>query len=201
MTVPEETSRGDHSPSMLLEGARAGHPRAWARLYDHHAGRLRAELEPKIPPRLRARFDAEDLVQATFLNAFRSIDTFEERGVRSFEVWLGRIATSLLIDLIRHHQALGRDPGLERGCGREEPGAPPLVSSDPSPLAGLVAEEQSTRLRTALRRLPDLDREVLRLRCETQLSWRAVSRRVRHAVHTARRHHDWGLESLRREIV
>jgi RNA polymerase sigma-70 factor (ECF subfamily) len=49
--------------------------------------------------------EAEDLVQETFLRAWRNVDHFEERG--SFRGWLFRIATNACLDALArrtHHQ-------------------------------------------------------------------------------------------------
>ena len=199
MSAHDEAAQEGTHPSLLLQGARAGHPRAWARLFDLYAGRLRAELAARIPVELRSRFDAEDLVQAAFLKAYRNINRCQDRGERSFEVWLRRIARCLLVDRIRHHLSEGRDPVCEdqeaKYLWRAEPRA-----KGPSPLSQLLAEEESSRLRAALAKLPELDRTVLRLRCEEQRTWRNISSIVQHTVQTARRHLSCGLENLRREI-
>ncbi len=44
-------------------------------------------------------FDAEDVVQETFLRAFKQLDSYESRS--SFSTWLYRIAANYSLDLIR----------------------------------------------------------------------------------------------------
>jgi RNA polymerase sigma-70 factor (ECF subfamily) len=44
-------------------------------------------------------FDAEDVVQETFLRAYRQLDSYESRS--SFSTWLYRIAANYSLDLIR----------------------------------------------------------------------------------------------------
>src|SRR4051794_17890289 len=44
-------------------------------------------------------FDAEDVVQETFLRAFKQLESFEIRS--SFSTWLYRIAANYALDLIR----------------------------------------------------------------------------------------------------
>src|SRR5512140_1859550 len=46
--------------------------------------------------------DAEEVVQETFLRAYRSLDTFEERA--QFSTWLHRIAVNCALDLLRSRQ-------------------------------------------------------------------------------------------------
>ncbi len=52
-------------------------------------------------------FDAEDVVQETFLRAYRQLDNYESRS--SFGTWIYRIASNYALDLIRsrsRHSAL-----------------------------------------------------------------------------------------------
>ena len=53
--------------------------------------------------------DAEDVVQETFLKAYRQLGRFESRA--NFSTWLHRIAVNCSIDLIRgrKHQEAGHD--------------------------------------------------------------------------------------------
>lgn len=54
--------------------------------------------------------DAEDVVQDTFLKAYRQLSRFEARA--DFRTWLHRIAVNCSIDLIRtrKHREVGQDP-------------------------------------------------------------------------------------------
>src|SRR4051812_35680362 len=47
--------------------------------------------------------DAEDIVQETFLRAYRQIDRFDERA--AFSTWLYRIASNCSLDLLRSRQS------------------------------------------------------------------------------------------------
>src|SRR5277367_4562251 len=62
--------------------------------------------------------DAEDVVQETFLRAYKQINRYESRA--SFGTWLYRIAANYSLDLVRsrkrHPQtALEESPGEETG--------------------------------------------------------------------------------------
>jgi RNA polymerase sigma-70 factor (ECF subfamily) len=78
-----------------IERAKAG---------DGEAFRLLVERHSRAVFRLAYRMtgnetDAEDVVQETFLRAYRQLDRFEERA--SFSTWLHRIAANYCLDLIR----------------------------------------------------------------------------------------------------
>jgi RNA polymerase sigma-70 factor, ECF subfamily len=130
--------------------------------------------------------EAEDLVQETYLRAWRSYDGFEGRS--SLRTWLYRIATSACLTAIERR---GRRP-LPSGLGEpsEDPGValvpgpaevawlqpmPDTLLGDPavSDPAAIVASRGTVRLAfvAALQHLPAKQRAVLLLR--DVLAWRA----------------------------
>ena len=74
------------SESECIEGLRAGEPAAYRRLVELHSANV-YNLALKL---LGDEQEAEDVLQETFLSAFRAIDRFEERS--SLSTWLYRIA-------------------------------------------------------------------------------------------------------------
>src|SRR5215471_3836251 len=71
---------------------------------DSDAFRLLVEQHSRAVFRLAFRMtgteeDAEDVVQETFLRAYRQLDRYEARS--SFSTWLYRIASNYSLDLIR----------------------------------------------------------------------------------------------------
>ncbi|MFB9832476.1 sigma-70 family RNA polymerase sigma factor [Actinoallomurus acaciae] len=126
---------------------------------------------------LGSAHDAEDLVQETYLRAWRSYGAFEGRA--SLRTWLYRIATNVCLTALEHHKRRPLPSGL--GGPADDPGGPlappPEVtwlqpfpdrparagSEDP---ATIVAARTSLRLAlvAALQYLPPRQRAVLILR-------------------------------------
>lgn len=129
--------------------------------------------------------DAEDLVQETYLRAWRSYDRFEGRS--SLRTWLYRIATRACLTALESRNkrplptALGEPSSDPEGALIESPEVPWLepmpgggVGGEESDPATLVTSRQSMRLAliAALQHLPPRQRAVLVLR--DVLAWRAA---------------------------
>ncbi|NKZ08734.1 sigma-70 family RNA polymerase sigma factor [Actinomadura latina] len=129
--------------------------------------------------------DAEDLVQETFLRAWRSYGDFEGRS--SLRTWLYRIATNACLTAIDQRGRRPMPSGL--GAPSDEPERPvvaspevpwlepapdPVLGADAADPATIVAARESTRLAfvAALQHLPAKQRVVLILR--DVLKWRAA---------------------------
>jgi RNA polymerase sigma-70 factor (ECF subfamily) len=132
--------------------------------------------------------DDEDLVQETYLRAWRSCDAFEGRP--SLRTWLYRIATSACLRALENSSRRPLPSGL--GGPSDDPEAPLTAQSevpwlepiadallggspaDPADPAAIVASRASTRLAfvAALQHLPARQRAVLILR--DVLAWRAA---------------------------
>ena len=70
---------------------------AFAALFERH----RRELQVHCYRMLGSFEDAEDLVQETFLRAWRGRASFSFQGTASFRAWLYRIATNACLDALR----------------------------------------------------------------------------------------------------
>src|SRR5690349_10772856 len=103
---PEAAAAGDLVPAGR-SCADAGHDRARGRgmsSFEEHVERYRHELRVHCYRMLGSYDEAEDLVQETFLRAWRGLDDFEGRS--SVRAWLYRIATNACIDVRRPRRVL-----------------------------------------------------------------------------------------------
>jgi len=85
----------EESDAGLITRAREGDPEAFRALVERHSVRL-FQLAYRMSGNEQ---DAEDVVQETFLRAYRQLDRFESRA--GFGTWLHRIAANCSLDLLR----------------------------------------------------------------------------------------------------
>ncbi len=104
--------------------------------------------------------DAEDVVQETFMRAYRRLDRFESRA--GFGTWLHRIAANCAIDLTRsrrRHVQPREVPGQDRRDPAEQ-----LPADDPSQDAIVFGAEVRQRVTAALDDLTSSERTAFVLR-------------------------------------
>jgi RNA polymerase sigma-70 factor (ECF subfamily) len=115
--------------------------------------------------------DAEDLVQETFLVAWRSIKQVTDPA--GFRAWLLSIARTVAIDAARHDS---RQKRSGRRVGNDVLGhipAPP-----PGPPQSLVAEESRQKALALLRELPEEYRLPLMLRYLHEFDYDTIGRQL-----------------------
>jgi RNA polymerase sigma-70 factor (ECF subfamily) len=168
-----------HGPDtdQLLRRIAQGDAAARELLLARHRDRLRLMVALRLDPRLQARVDPPDVVQDTLTEADAKLADYARRRPLPFYPWLRRLAWEHLVRLHRRHVVARR-----RRVGREEvPPAPlpdasawelasRLAARDSSPSAWLRRDGLRGRLRHALARLAENDREVLVLRNLEDLS-------------------------------
>jgi RNA polymerase sigma-70 factor (TIGR02960 family) len=159
----------EHDPT--VDAAVAGDEAAFATLVDRH----RRELHVHCYRMVGSFEEAEDLVQETFLRAWRRRDSFE--GGPGFRAWLYRIATNASLDAIRSRSR--RVTSL--GSFAEVPWLQPypdrlldeVAPSDAEPDAVVVARETiELTFMAVIQLLPPQQRAVLILR--DVLEWSAA---------------------------
>lgn len=152
----------------LVERVREGDQRAFAVLVHRHSGRVYA-IGMSM---LRNEQDARDVVQVTFMNAYRKIDSF--RGDAAFGSWLKRIASNTALMRLRRRRRKPESPLEIRGKDGEGPRERDVV--DFRPWADKVAEDKELgqRIRQAVDDLPDAYREVLVLADYQKLSMKDI---------------------------
>ncbi|GIG88259.1 sigma-70 family RNA polymerase sigma factor [Plantactinospora endophytica] len=159
----------------LVDAARRGDESAFTVLVERHRGELRVHCYRM----LGSYHDAEDLVQETFLRAWKGIAGFQGRS--TLRAWLYRIATNACLDaldgrarrLLPHHLSGPADPADDVAPRTDIPWLEPFpdrlwepaAPAEAEPDAVLVARETiELAFLAAIQHLPPRQRAVLILR-------------------------------------
>jgi RNA polymerase sigma-70 factor, ECF subfamily len=156
---------GDRLTERMAEDEDEKAALALARRGDTEAFRVLVERHSRDVFRLAFRMtgnehDAEDVVQETFLKAYRKLASFEERA--QFGSWLHRIAANCAYDLLRAR--VRHDDRIERTDGPDGERSLDVAAGDPSPERLVAGGEVRRRLRAALARMSALERSAFTLR-------------------------------------
>lgn len=146
------------SDAELVERLKAGDQAAYAQLVEAHAGRVY-----RLALRMMGNeADAEDVLQETFLSAFRSIDRFESRS--SLSTWLYRIASNAALMRLRRKEPekVSVDEPVELDDGETIPRQ--LFDFCCLPEEDLMREEARAEMARAIDELPATLRSVFVLR-------------------------------------
>jgi RNA polymerase sigma-70 factor (ECF subfamily) len=95
--------------TVLIQAAQAGNRNALRELYDQNRSRIFALAYQYV----KNREDAEDILQETFIKAFRKIHTFRVGADTNFAAWLFRVGINCSIDYLRRNKARLAELGPE----------------------------------------------------------------------------------------
>jgi RNA polymerase sigma-70 factor (ECF subfamily) len=155
---PDETKK-------LIELTRKGDTSAFEELFKRHRARLKKAIAMRMDRRVAARVDASDVLQETYMEAFRRFQGYLKQERMPFYLWLHWIARGKVIDLHRHHLGAGK-----RTVKHEMPLMPVdssakfvsgLIGRLPSPSQELAKKEQAEQLGTALEQLNAEERDLI----------------------------------------
>lgn len=146
--------RMEISDATAVSRARTGDDEGFRLLVDRYSQRIF-----RLAYRMTANeHDADDVVQETFLRAYRQIDSFEERA--NFGTWLHRIAVNCSLDLLRARgradKRYGGDPETAELAGAS--------SAEPLQERLLISAELRKSVTAAMEQLSGNERTAFVLR-------------------------------------
>jgi RNA polymerase sigma-70 factor, ECF subfamily len=179
-------------PDLLLARARAGGEDARGQLLERYCNYLRFMARALISQPLRARLDASDLVQETFLKAYREFAGFLGSTEPELVAWLRQTLVHTLADQVKRHRAQCRDyrreERLEALLDRSSLEIQQrLAASLSSPSSHAMRREQAVLLADALATLPDDYREVFVLRILEHVPVEEIAARMGRSVNAVRK--------------
>src|SRR5262245_45288867 len=164
--------------------ARGGDSAAFDALFRWAAERVLLYIRLRMGARLRAVAEPEDVLQDTWLAAWRAVNGYQHASPAGLSAWLCRIAESCLTGLADRHDAKKRRAkGADRGPGRIARWADTATGV----VTGAARGDESLRMERALESLADDERQVLLLRFFQGLTIGEIAALTGDAATTVRR--------------
>jgi RNA polymerase sigma-70 factor (ECF subfamily) len=159
----------------LVDRAAGGDDAARQQLLARHRDRLRRMVAARLDRRLSARVDPSDVVQEALAASAANLDAYLRNRPLPFYPWLRGFAWDRLMKVHRHHiKSQKRTVALEEAWIMPEESAQQLadrlLARSTNPVGRLIREELRDRLRAALAKLAEPDREILVMRNLEHLS-------------------------------
>lgn len=177
----------------LIAKARDGDGDAYGQLVQANQDRIYASVLRQV----RDEHKAMDITQEAFIQAYRAIDTYEDRA--KFSTWLYRIAMNLITSHYRHERAQKRGGNKAETSlnieGMPEPGADQRTPDDQ-----VAAEDVGTLVRAAIDELDDEYRDVVVMRDLQGLSYEEIAEMLDIAPGTVRSRLHRGREKLKEKL-
>jgi RNA polymerase sigma-70 factor (ECF subfamily) len=177
----------DRSAAQLLEMAKRAGPGALGALLELYRNYLRILARSQLTPEVLPRATPSDVVQDTFLEAYRDFVQFRGHTPAEFVAWLRRILVRNIARLVEHHViAQKRDVRKEvsldaiarafeqSSCRLDQV----LGTAVPSQSGRAESSERAALVADHMAKLPSQYRDVLVLRHLEELSFDEVGQRM-----------------------
>lgn len=189
----------------LLLMAHEDLPAAFDLLFDAHYPFLLSEARKLVPRNLRSKFDPDDSVQNSLLEAFRDFQQFHGTSADSLRAWLSAILQHNVQKGIRNFRrrlkrAVTREVSLDAPDTQKE-----LEESLAAPISGpeeeAIRRESASAVQQALERLPVPYRCIIELRCHRGMKFGEVCSRLKlPSAEAARKEYARAMDWLTREL-
>lgn len=170
----------------LFDGVRAGNARAFEELRDATHARVRSMVLRVV----RNEAAADEVVADVYWHVWTRVGQYSrERGHPM--IWLSVLARSRALDHLRRQDAAETHPAPETLLPAVE------AAIAPSPLERLVEVEQAGAVRSALARLPAMERQMVTLSYFSGLSHAEIARHARVPLGSVKTYIRRGISALR----
>lgn len=172
---------------VLLARARGGDPQALGQVLESFRPFLGFLADDGLGADLRAKVEASDLVQKTFLDAQQDFARFEGASPGELQAWLEKILRHNLADCGRfwrrsEKRKIGREVPLQTDSREID-----VVGDDTTPSKRAIGTEEKKALDEALKRLPQDYRRIILLRYQDRMGFDDIAAVMDRSVEAARK--------------
>jgi RNA polymerase sigma-70 factor (ECF subfamily) len=186
-----------------LAAARSGRQGAAARLLEVYRPYLLALANDQVPPVLRAKEAASDIVQETILKAHGEIGGFRGHEREEFVGWLRQILFNGIVDCSRRWRADKRDVERELSLDQGDSGHnwnTELLDDAPPPDLALLKLDEMSEVNRALETMPSHFVQVILLRSRDKKPFEEIGAILGRTAEAARKLWVRGLAELQQRL-
>ena len=188
MDLELETDKND---AVVILLAKEGNEMAFRRLYEDHY-----EMIYRLAYRYsRSPQDAEDIMQETFIKAFREIHRFDFSVSTHFSAWIYSIGVRCALDYLRKRKRRRTDRVESLSDLKREPEA-----QGPSPEQSAITNQALSRVRNALHLLSPKQRLIFDLRHFQHRALEEISDRLQCSPSTVKKQLQRAVLKLRHQL-
>jgi len=158
----------------------AGDDKSFAFLQKKYNGLIAALVRKMI----RDIDDADDLVQVTFIKAYKSLDKFNFQY--SFSSWVYRIASNTCIDFLRKKRF--DTISINQSYDGEDENTFDIADNSYVPDITLLKEERSSIIKEAIDSLPENYRVIINMRHKDEMDYNEISEKLNIPLGTVKAH-------------
>lgn len=197
----QEPAEGDLR--RLIDACRDGHADAFGRLFESFRNHLLFLAKQELPPGLRGKLGASDLVQETAFDAQSDFRSFRGSTPEECLAWLRAILKHNVIDAVRRYKTAQKraarvEFSLDTPQGKRE--GENLAMPRGIPENSAMRREDASALASTIIRLSPDHQEVLRMRHWEGLSFIEIGNRLDRSPDAARKLWYRALERLQSEL-
>jgi RNA polymerase sigma-70 factor (ECF subfamily) len=183
--------RMDTNDTVVILLAKEGNEKAFRQLYEDNY-----EMIYRLAYRYsKSRQDAEDIMQETFIKAFREIHRFDLGKSTRFSAWVYRIGIRCSLDFLRKRKRRKIDQVDSLSHIHAEPEA-----HGPSPEQSAIASQTVSRVKNALHLLSPRQRVIFDLRHFQHRALEEISDRMQCSPSTVKKQLQRAVLKLRRQL-
>lgn len=168
----------------LVRLAIIGDGTAFTRLWDTHIEGLRSYIKGKM--KNLDDFYVDDICSRTFEKAFRQIKTYDP-SKSQFNTWLLTIARNTALDTLDHENRARRQMVYLDDENRQTSAMVSRIEDgDDTALENIIHEEDQGRTQKCIEGLPQLYREIARMRLVDGLQYKEIAEELDMELNTVR---------------
>ena len=167
----------------LIILARNGNGPAFTALWDTYIGQLRGYIRSWL--KNLSDFDVDDICSRSFEKAFRQIGSYDSSKAQ-FSTWLRTIARNTALDVIDIENRLHPKGQIEYLDDNAASVPVDIEEDSANPLDSIINDEIETRKLLSIDALPDLYRDVARLRLIEGQSYKDIADHLNMELNTVK---------------